>query len=1120
MTQSIPSHVTIAPRDRYDAWAQSYDERTASFGWTAPQFLLEAVTHYAPPAGFLRVLDVGVGTGQTSVPYLEIGACVTGLDISPQMLYHAQSKYPQFHALIEHDFNKPLAETGLQPQSFDVVLSCGALHFAEDLEQTLTELRWVLATGGLLAFTYIPPQSRKFSAAAHPHHPIAVEHMLQQLGLTLLDHEPFVAYYDGGNSHDPVVYQRIVARCPEPAATLPAVLREIDRTVCVDRSRLLDIVSQPLMTGTLSTEWIGDLSRIRSENQELVDRLRTQLGMGEVVPKDLPLPRATAESARQGMPECDVLVLMPHPDDESIYTGGTIAALTEAKHRVRLVVGTDGAAGRGGEQSTLVEQRALELRRAAASLNIERVECLGLLDFGKYRDRSRTQPTTAADALRIWGLDSTLALVVRSIRYHRPRVLLTLHPEVDPNYSLHGHHLGLGVAALVAFHLAADPGFIIPDAPNLLPWAIEEHHAMIPSHHSGANILRIEIDRQRKLKALYAYETQGYSTQRSIACLKSEKPSASFETVQVLQARCRQTHLTAAVLPSHQKVHRLGIARDWLSTYRTIHQRCYPREALANLLRRQAERWGSSQETLNNIEKLCSRQTVAIVTGQQVGIFGGPVYTLYKALGAVQLARELTEQGIPSVPVFWMASYDHDLEEVQQVEVLANQAELKTLSLGLPVAQRPVGTIFLGEGIHTLLTEMEQTLKELPYGREALVALRNAYRPDATFAEAFARWLSFLTNQLGLIVLDPSTREFAELARGLIARELFGTQRSGQALDRARQALAAEGRCETIPTDRDVLQMFYVDADGTRRRLRLAKGGFALQNSNVHLTENAAQNFLEEQPERFTPSALLRPICQDAVLPTLAYVAGPTEQQYFAQLREVYSWAGIPMPAIVARPSFVVLDNTTSKQLESAGGAIALLSGDDASSKLGRGGLTESVRLICDELNGLQRQCFALRTSAIEGQFVGDGAIALKHGIEQWLSKAELVLKSWGAKRPLEALARAKADLPPLIATMCSDLQRSGSRSGLPPTRNLGTLTQALANLERTYIREGRRQNASGVTAFACISPKGKPQERHLSIAELIATHDFSIVSHLMPISCPDCNETRLLTVHHSQTSS
>ena len=122
MAQSISSNVTNTPRSRYEAWAEFYDERTASFNWAAPQFLTEAVVRFAPPKGYHRVLDIGVGTGQASVPYLEAGATVTGIDVSPGMLRQAKANYPQFHALIEHDFNFPLVEAGLLPESFDIAI--------------------------------------------------------------------------------------------------------------------------------------------------------------------------------------------------------------------------------------------------------------------------------------------------------------------------------------------------------------------------------------------------------------------------------------------------------------------------------------------------------------------------------------------------------------------------------------------------------------------------------------------------------------------------------------------------------------------------------------------------------------------------------------------------------------------------------------------------------------------------------------------------------------------------------------------------------------------------------------------------------------------------------------
>ncbi|MEO0684012.1 MAG: class I SAM-dependent methyltransferase, partial [Cyanobacteria bacterium J06649_11] len=198
MSQTILPSVTT-PHERYEAWAESYDDRTSRFNWSAPEYLLKAVLGHAPPKSNLRVLDIGVGTGHASVPYLKAGACVTGIDISASMLEEAKAKNPQFHALIEHDFNIPLSEAGLLKESFDVVISCGALHFASDLIQTLSQLRGVIASGGILAFTYIPPQARIFSKATQSHNPFDIERILEQLNFQVLEHQSFLAYYDNGD---------------------------------------------------------------------------------------------------------------------------------------------------------------------------------------------------------------------------------------------------------------------------------------------------------------------------------------------------------------------------------------------------------------------------------------------------------------------------------------------------------------------------------------------------------------------------------------------------------------------------------------------------------------------------------------------------------------------------------------------------------------------------------------------------------------------------------------------------------------------------------------------------------------------------------------------------------
>ena len=534
-------------------------------------------------------------------------------------------------------------------------------------------------------------------------------------------------------------------------------------------------------------------------------------------------------------------------------------------------------------------------------------------------------------------------------------------------------------------------------------------------------------------------------------------------------------------------------------------------------MQQQAEDWEISPEVDANIQKLRDNKTVTVVTGQQVGILGGPAYTLYKALGAVKLAKELEAQGIPAVPIFWMASYDHDLEEVQQVKIFSGHSEANILNLNLPLSNNPVGSTHLGLNINSLLNQIEHSFQNLPYSQDIIPTLRTIFQPDKTFSQAFAQWLSYLTKQLGLIILDPATREFSQLTRDIIARELFNTENSQTALKQARQRFASQGNSEIINSDRDLLQIFYLDAEGIRQRLQRVEGGFLLQQTKVYLTQDTVRDILEQQPERFSPSALLRPIFQDTVLPTIAYVAGPTEQKYFTQLNEVYTWASIPMPQIVARPSFTVIDGDTANQLNQAGGAITLLSSDNAGSLIGRAGLPGDIRLICYQLNALQQKCLTLLKLAKANQPVGNAAKNLQQDIEQWLTITASLFKSWQANRPLKAFNRLQTELPPLTATVSLDLKRSGTPGNPPPTGNIAKLNQTLASLERTIIREGRRQNIPGVVAFNSISPNNTPQERNLSIAELIATHGISIISHLLPISSPDIGKTRVITTHQPQ---
>src|SRR6266850_1605365 len=284
----------------------------------------------------------------------------------------------------------------------------------------------------------------------------------------------------------------------------------------------------------------------------------------------------------------------------------------------------------------------------------------------------------------------------------------------------------------------------------------------------------------------------------------------------------------------------------------------YPRERraeVAELLRKQNVALGASAETESNLERL-DKGAVAIVTGQQVGLFSGPAYAIYKALTAVQIAEELTRGGIPAVPVFWMATEDHDLEEVRHASWFG-QGKLKNFELPLVAeAGRPVGGISLGAEVEPLTREAAEFLSN--QGSDLLAQyLTESYRPEETYGSAFAKLFTRLFAQQGLILMDPLDPGLHRGATPLYQHALAG---------------------------RDEL---------------------------AHLTH--------AEPEKFSPNALFRSVVQDFLLPTAAYVGGPAEISYFAQAEVIYRRLLGRMPVMLPRAGFTLVDAKAAKLLRRYG---------------------------------------------------------------------------------------------------------------------------------------------------------------------------------------------------------
>jgi bacillithiol biosynthesis cysteine-adding enzyme BshC len=309
------------------------------------------------------------------------------------------------------------------------------------------------------------------------------------------------------------------------------------------------------------------------------------------------------------------------------------------------------------------------------------------------------------------------------------------------------------------------------------------------------------------------------------------------------------------------------------------------RNRLVDALLQQNRSYGAGEAALANLEALRNGAR-AVVTGQQVGILGGPLLTLMKAATAVRKAQIATEQGVPHVPIFWMATEDHDLDEVNQAALLSKSG-VETLRAQIAGHRlEPVGGIVLGDEMEPVLAQVEELLAYAPICE----LLRECYSPGQTLGSAFGRLMATLFRDQGLIVIDASSREFHALGADVLRAAIEDADLLQNKLLERTEELTRDGYHAQVLVTEDASLLFLVTEEGQRLPLRRVLDGdkrIWKAGSRV-LTSDDLLKILREQPERISPNALLRPVFQDALLPTSAYVGGPAEIAYFAQCEVLY----------------------------------------------------------------------------------------------------------------------------------------------------------------------------------------------------------------------------------------
>jgi len=323
---------------------------------------------------------------------------------------------------------------------------------------------------------------------------------------------------------------------------------------------------------------------------------------------------------------------------------------------------------------------------------------------------------------------------------------------------------------------------------------------------------------------------------------------------------------------------------------------------------------GAPPPAVEAARRLTDPRTVAIVTGQQAGLFGGPLYTLLKALTALQLADQVArEHGVPTVAVFWIDAEDHDWNEVRSCTVFDDAFGTRTLSLPMRsgVDHAPVGPTPLDGSIGPVLDELAQALPKTEFSTGLLAQLRGAYAPGVGVAEAFGRWLEHVLGDRGLVVYDSSDRAAKQEVADVFARELSTPGETQRLAAAAGSDLISRGYHSQVHAQEDGLALFRLD--GARRPIRIQNGQFLV--GDTRYSPDTLRREATTRPDGFSPNVLLRPIVQDTLFPTVCYVAGPNELAYLGQLPGVFQHFGVPMPLMHPRASATLLDSAALRFL-------------------------------------------------------------------------------------------------------------------------------------------------------------------------------------------------------------
>ncbi len=453
-----------------------------------------------------------------------------------------------------------------------------------------------------------------------------------------------------------------------------------------------------------------------------------------------------------------------------------------------------------------------------------------------------------------------------------------------------------------------------------------------------------------------------------------------------------------------------------------------------------------------SLDRLAQPGTLAVMTGQQVGLFSGPAYSIYKVLHAAKLAEWLSANGIATVPVFWLATEDHDFAEVNHAWVFGSGHQPVKLEMRRTAGAQPVGQVGLSA---PPVRELRDALAGLPFADEAAALVEEHYRPGQTLGAAFAGLLRGLIERFDILQVDPMLPAFRDLAAPALRAAVERAPDLTRALLGRNRELESAGYHAQVHVEEQTSLVFLLE-DGQRRGLRRHGDEYVLNGRRFSAAELAAR------ASGLSPNALLRPVVQDFMLPTVATIGGLAEVSYFAQSEALYRAILGRMPVAVPRAGFTILDERSDKLMARYGIALPdFFHGEEA--------IRERIaaRLVPPALAGSMRAAAA----AVD-----------------------------------ESIGRLRADLDAFDPTLALALDRSARKIRY----QFGKIEHKAG---REALRRDRRAAETAARLCGLIYPERHLQERLYSFLPFLAKHGPGLIPQIYGSIQLDCADHRILVV-------